>query len=257
MSETFRTYLHQELARRSKSNPTYSLRAFARQLNMDSSFLSKLLSGQRSVTNKTIERLGERLGFGPNEYRTFLQPVRKQKNIANKPLFHELDNDMFSLIADWYHYAILELIQVNNFQANIPWVAKALGISFGQASDAVNRLKRLNMLEIKNGEWTNISGNNTTISNRFSSQALRQLQKQILEQSIYALENTPFEQRDQSSITFCVSEDLLPEAKEKIKKFRRELMTFLESGKKKSKVYQLSISLFPVSHAAESRRTNA
>jgi hypothetical protein len=40
----------------------------------------------------------------------------------------------------------------------------------------------------------------------------------------------------------------LPEAKERIKKFRRELMTYLQrKGTRFDEVYQLAISLYPIS----------
>ncbi len=40
----FRQFLEEELARRSQSYPRYSLRAFARDLEVDSSFRSKILN---------------------------------------------------------------------------------------------------------------------------------------------------------------------------------------------------------------------
>jgi uncharacterized protein (TIGR02147 family) len=112
----------------------------------------------------------------------------------------------------------------------------------------VKRLTRLGLLDTSNPkEWKSAQENNTTIQTPFSSEAHRRLQTQILQQAIQALEKTPFVERDQSTITLCVSERRLERAKEKIKKFRRELMQYLESGPDRDRVYQLSISLFPVS----------
>jgi hypothetical protein len=42
----------------------------------------------------------------------------------------------------------------------------------------------------------------------------------------------------------------LPEAKARIRDFRRELCAFLQDGRPRQRVYELSLSLFPVSRAA-------
>jgi hypothetical protein len=66
-------------------------------------------------------------------------------------------------------------------------------------------------------------------------------------QALEALEDVPLESRDQSSMTMAIDPSLLPEAKAKIRDFRRSLCAFLqENARPKSEIYQLSISLFPV-----------
>ena len=50
LAQNFQTCLRNELERRCKANPAYSLRAFAKFLGVDPSFLSKVLSGKREVT---------------------------------------------------------------------------------------------------------------------------------------------------------------------------------------------------------------
>lgn len=75
----FRQYLEEELARRSQNYPRYSLRAFARHLEVDSSFLSKILNGKRTVTMRTIRMFGERLNLTPDELQRFGEISREKK----------------------------------------------------------------------------------------------------------------------------------------------------------------------------------
>lgn len=75
----FRQYLEDELARRSQNYPRYSLRAFARHLEVDSSFLSKILNGKRTVTMRTIRMFGERLNLNPDELSKFGEMSREKK----------------------------------------------------------------------------------------------------------------------------------------------------------------------------------
>ena len=75
----FRQFLEDELARRSQNYPRYSLRAFARHLEVDSSFLSKILNGKRTVTLRTIRMFGERLNLPHEELHKFAEMSREKK----------------------------------------------------------------------------------------------------------------------------------------------------------------------------------
>lgn len=75
----FRKYLEEELARRSEMIPRYSLRAFARHLDVDSSFLSKILNGKRTVTLRTIRMFGERLNLSNDDLGRFGEISREKK----------------------------------------------------------------------------------------------------------------------------------------------------------------------------------
>jgi hypothetical protein len=75
----FRQFLENELNRRTQTIPRYSLRAFARHLEVDSSFLSKILSGKRTVTMRTIRMFGERLNLTSEELSRFGDVSREKK----------------------------------------------------------------------------------------------------------------------------------------------------------------------------------
>ena len=111
---------------------------------------------------------------------------------------------------------------------------------------AIERLKRLGLLEVKGEKWI-CRQSNTTLGSDFTSMALKKMQAQILTQAGRALEAIPVERRDQTSMTMAVDSRRLAMAKEKIKDFRRELSEFLEGDGEKDTVFQLSIGLFPIS----------
>ena len=52
-----RAIVESEFARRKRTNPRYSLRAFARSVNLEHSTLSQLLRGKRTVTWKSIGQI--------------------------------------------------------------------------------------------------------------------------------------------------------------------------------------------------------
>ena len=146
---------------------------------------------------------------------------------------------------------------LDEFQSDIRWIANTLNLPFGVALGAVERLKRLGLLTVDDGGHLVCARSNTTTTFRGTHEALRHLQREILQQAQTALEEVPIEKRDQSSITMAIDSSRLPEAKEKIKRFRRELMEFLEGGETKDAVFQLSVSLFPVSQQKKRRTGHA
>lgn len=240
--EKFRLFLQEELIRRCRKNQKYSLRAFAKFLGVEASFLSKIISGKRAVTAKTFSKFSTLLGLTPYQVAEF----REKDNAEEK--FNGLTLDHFHLIAEWHHFAILELLSIRGFRPSKQKIAQALGLSITEAASAVERLLRLGYLEITpKGKWLNVSGNNTTTSfEKFTNSALIKAQEKILEMAIESLHHVPLEERDQSAIIMAIDSKLLPKAKEKIKAFRRKLMSELQSGQNLDQIYNLSISLYPV-----------
>jgi len=241
----FRLYLQNELIERCKKNKGYSLRSFARFLGLDPSTLSQILRRKRNLTRKSKLVLGHRLGLGPEEMTQFLGVSESLGEKIGQA--QELTLDTFRVIADWYHYAIFELVTISNFQPDAKWIAKTLAISINEAHAAIERLLRLELIEIgRNGKWKQGSDLITTTGNSFTATAFRKLQKQVIERAMTALEEVPIENRDQSSMTMAINSKRLPQAKERIKKFRRELCTFLQKDQIRDSVYQLGVSFYPL-----------
>lgn len=253
VSTNLKELLQRELVNRCRKNPKYSLRAFARSLEIEPSQLSKIINGKRQPREKLINSIIAKLNLSPQEAQHYAKPSNSETNP-----YQTLTLDHFEVIADWYHYAILELTQVAGLQLSFKSIARTLGISEAEAKLAVNRLIKLEMLEITDDhQWIDRSGLVTTVGNAFTAVAFRRLQKQVLEKALSALEETPLSERDQTSITMAMPSALLPQAQAKIKKFRRNLCKFLqENSLKKDRVYHLSISLYPVSKKIGAKNEN-
>ncbi len=251
---SFRLFLQNELIRRCEKNPAYSLRGFARTLGCDVATLSKMLKGKRGIGRITILNLGTRLGLSPQEIEEFINKRQKGKRAINKRHdaslidYQQLTLDSFKVISDWYHYGILELMRVDHFKPDPKWIARTLGLTVSEVNIAVERLVRVDLLEITpEGKWKDLTGGtSTTTGNPFTAAAFKKLQRQVLEKAITAIDEVPMEERDQSSVTMAIDSSLLPEAKERIKLFRRDLGKFLSKGEKRDSVYQLGISLYPL-----------
>ncbi len=249
-NELFRVKLQQELIERVNKNSRFSIRAFATQLGIESSSLSQILSGKRRLTDKMCLRLSESLGLSEKE-RSSLMNTTLSARSGDRAL---LADDAFQVIADWYHFAILELIRVKNFKGNLRWISRVLSISHSEALAAVERLQRLNYLTIEDdGTWRDNLGSASNEGNEYTSLAFRRLQKQILKKAIEALEQVPYKERVQSSMTMAIDKKKLPQAKEKILGFIEQMNEFLSDSPQLDDVYNLSLSLYPISDSKEKR----
>ena len=255
-SQAFRLYLQEELAARCRRNPKYSLRAFASGLMMDPSTLAKVLNGKRALGPRAILRLSEYLDLRPEDIERFTAPGRQGATMAPpQATYEQLAADSFEVIADWQHYAILELMTVESFRPDIGWVARSLSISPAEVRTAVDRLVRVGMLEVTtDGTWIDRSGGKTTaipaagLQGRTTS-AFKRHQRQVLELAQVALNETQPALRDQTSMTLAIDRRRLDDARSLIKQFRRDLAALLCHTGKRTDVYHLSVSLYPVSHA--------
>ena len=247
----FRDHLKKEFIKRCQKNPKYSLRAFAKQLNISHATLSHVLRGKRPLTAHTILYLAQGLELKPRELAQFHIPrERTSHKTIEKLKFTPIEIDTFEVVSDWYHDAILELTKVKQFRGDPRWIAKVLGVSTKQVRTAVKRLQRLNLLKINSaGTWVDESTFNTTIKSTFTTTALRKYQRQVLQKACRALEEIPFEKRDQSSVTFPIHLQDFPKAKKMIKDFRRKLCNSLKrEDVPPEQVYQLSLSFYPLTN---------
>lgn len=252
MKKTIAQKITEELEKRQKVNPNYSLRAFAIHLGVSVSILSRILNSKVSMTIKLLERMSVPLALTPEEFDYYKTQITAKKMALSSDQLDEsslrqLEADEFRVIQDWYNFAIMELVNLKSFQPNEVWIAKKLSISEEEALMALERLVRLELIvQDKNGKFIKSQNFVSIIQMNLSTVAMRNRQKQVLQKASEAMDFTDISNRDQSAITIALDSSLVPEIKDRIRKMRRSLANYIDkNSKKKDQVYELSISLFP------------
>lgn len=247
----YRLWLCDEFTLRCKRNPSYSIRSFASLLKIDSSSLSKILSGTRKISPRILTSFIEKLGTDLEKREALLRfatQKSKKKHLSETVFdaeYRQMTIDAFEVISEWYHYAILELTYVENFKSTPSWIANKLDITADEARIAIDRLLRLGLLKVVNGKYFKTENFTTNFAEGVTSNAHKLFQKKVLEQALDAIDNVPAEEKDITSITMAIDEKKLPDAKKLIKKFRRDLCKFMEDGDQ-TRVYNLAIQLYPL-----------
>jgi transcriptional regulator with XRE-family HTH domain len=241
--DPFRWVLKRELQVRCENNAGYSLRAFARDLGISPAALSSILNRKRRLTNSMKLKLALRINLPSADIQKYCQI--ETNSPSQNLLFSHINEDLFAIISDWYHMAILELVNIDGFELNAANVSKRLKISVSDANFALERLINANLLFKENGKWQSRENTNMPVPEH-ATEAVKKYLRQSLQKSTDALNHLPRDIRDHSTITVATSADKIDEAKKLITKFRRELNEFLSDSPKKNQVYQLQVSLFPL-----------
>ncbi len=262
---SFRETLKSEYETRCRRNPAYSLRAFARDLQLSPPRLLDVLSGRYGLSRGAAGTIASRLGFSPVEAGRFCDEVEAEHGRSRAareaararlgkdsvdPEVHRIQIDAFKAVSDWYHFAILELTETRDFKNDAVWIGRALGIQPLVASEAIERMKRLDLLEEKNGtlvateRFTNTGGGTP-------SEAVRKFHRQILEKAMLAIDLQSTEERELSAMVMSIDRDKLPEARKALEEFKWKFCRDIGGTGSKTDVYCLGMQFFRLNERAK------
>ena len=234
-----------------QQNPQYSLRAFARDLEMDPSTLSKVMKGTRGLTIKDSRFVAQKLNLNPQERTLFLESLYRTKaqidDIKIDPVDTRfmLDESYHTVIAEWEHFVVETFLELDGIDPTVEEVAKSLGISIDRALEVLINLKNCGLIvEDENGKLKKAHSKIRTPED-VTNKALRESHLETLELGKKKIDDVEVELRDFSSMTLAVDMEKIPEAKSIIREFRQKMMALLKNGNK-TEVYQIAIQFYPV-----------
>ncbi|MGE3682944.1 MAG: DUF4423 domain-containing protein [Bdellovibrionales bacterium] len=264
MAIQYQDFLLEEFRSRRSRNPHYSLRAFARDLDMPASKLSQNLRGLCGISVAKAEKIAVKLQLRDDEKQLFLALVESQharsrvaRQQASDALqrirlekLDEMSLEKFSAVRDWFHLALLEMTDIVGFRSDPQWVAAKLGLTPEVIREAVQRLQGLGLLRVcEDGSWEK-THRDLELPGGVPSRTIREHHKQLVTKAVVAIDQYPIEKREYSSQTFAVDRANLPELKNMIREFQRRALRAGSQGRKDA-VYALCIQLYPVMEAEE------
>lgn len=245
--------LKEELSNKQKVNHGYSLRAFARDLDMNSSTLSQVLSGKRKLPVKNIEKVLLKLELTPEAKHLFFESYYRSSSRLDSIKIDPSDNrfvleqSQFKVIAEWEHYAILAMFNLASFQLNEETVSQKLGLSLNRTQVVLENLKQAGLIKRDDTGKLVKTHPDLKTSEDVLSKGLQESHKETVKMSLDKLESTDVLKRDYSSTTLAIDMQKLPEAKQIIREFRRKMTELMKEGDQ-TEIYQLAIQFFPLSH---------
>ncbi|MBX2994866.1 MAG: helix-turn-helix domain-containing protein [Bdellovibrionaceae bacterium] len=204
-------FLTSILQKRQSENPSYSLRAFARDLGLSNGRLSDLLSGKSNVGLKVALRISDALELKDNERERFL--LLADQRFEPAPTLRAMT---------FLESSILALIGTQGFRNDLEWMAARLGEPAKKLEEVIKRLIEEKLITS--------TGKTLTLERENAAHLI---------EGFGELSAT-------TSLTFAVNVKKIKDAQRLIKEFRRRLQRELQSGPR-HEVYEVTIQLIPVS----------
>jgi uncharacterized protein (TIGR02147 family) len=263
----YRAFLRDAYELRKARGRGFSFRAFSRMAGLKSpNYLKLIIDGERNLSDEMAPRFAKALGLGVDEARYFVQLVAfnqassaTEREVAYAKLAgfkryrsaHKLELAHAAYHSQWYIPAVRELAARHDFVAEPEWVAPRLRppITKDEARQALETLFELELLvrdergEVAQGEALLSTGAETR------GHHIATYHRTMMERARASIDEVPSAERDISSLTLCLGPAGLAQIKERIQKFRRELLELSALESDPREVIQINFQLFPLTRA--------
>lgn len=222
MKDNYRNILNEVLAERTTANSSYSLRSYARDLEIAPSTLSEVLNGKKGLSKTLARSIAKNLRLPDWEVRYFCDLVEKEhakspkarseakerlKTRKTENHVRVINQRAMKALTSWVDLAILELTHLKNFRPSVSWIAKRLHIEEARVNSSVKRLEEAKLLEInrETSVWIDISPLFSS-TDGVPSESIRNFHKSVLKLALEKLETPDVHARTVKTVIFSVSE---------------------------------------------------
>lgn len=261
----YRAFLRDHFAASKATKAFYSHRYFARKAGFaTSNFVKLVMDGKRNLGPQALEGVVKALQLGRDEAAFFGDLValdqaesladrnRAFDRVAANRRFRQarkLEGPLFEYLRHWYFPAVRELSARSDFEEDPRWIAQQIlpAITTKQAKAALETLERLGLL-VRDERGRLVRGEpSLTTGHEVRSVVVPAYHRQMIEQAGGSVDRVPPEERDVSALTVCIKQESLEELKQRIRRFREDLLELCDRESEPERVYQLCVQLFPLS----------
>jgi uncharacterized protein (TIGR02147 family) len=264
----YRAFLRDYYAAKKSSTRAFSYRSFSKRAGVSSpNYLKLVIEGKRSLSAKMAERFAAACALDEEARRYFThlvafnqakttderaQSYDKLTGFQRYRQAHKLEIAHAAYYSDWYMPAIRELAASSQFREDAEWIADQLipKITPLQAQRALEILAELRLL-VRNPEGKLVQAD-ALVSTGPETRGLHiaAFHREMTRRAIEAIDLVPAPERDISSLTLCLGAGGLQALKERLQRFRREILELSALESEPRQVVQVNFQLFPLSRAA-------
>lgn len=260
----YREYLNAYVAYKKERNPHFSVRMLGGLLDIDASYLVKILKGVRHLSAKSLPRVMEYLKFSTAEQHYFKTLVNfnkartEEQRRANletlltlrKPHTTNIESHQYQFYKKWYYTALRNLLEFYPFHKDDDYRALGLQlspqISEKAARETIELLERLELISLDSDNRYVLTDNAITTGENWRSLAIKDYQVETIELSRQSLDRHPKEVRDVSTVTMNITEAEFDKIREMIQQLRSSVVNYVSDVENPDRVYQLNMQLIPL-----------
>jgi uncharacterized protein (TIGR02147 family) len=265
----YRAFLRDYYAHAKSTRRSFSHRAFSRRVGLGSpNHLKRVMDGERNLTLEMAARFADALGLSGEAADYFVQLVRlaqartslersrayeKLSTFKTYRRTRKLDLAHAAYHSTWYIPAVRELAGREDFRADPKWIAQRLlpAIKPAEAKAALDTLLQLGLLtrdargRVKQAEPL------ITTGPEMHALHIASYHRMMMQKAAESIDVVASDRRDISSVVLLLGEGGMARAKQRIQRFRRELLEMALSERKPTQVVQMNFQVFPLSVAAD------
>lgn len=270
----YRAFLRDHYASKKAASRAFSYRAFSKRAGVSSpNYLKLVIEGKRSLSPKMAERFAHACGLDADGSRYFVALVgfNQAKTSVERAQFydrltgfqryrqaHKLELAHAAYYSEWFMPAIRELVAAPRFREDPDWIAEQMIpiITPTQARQALETLMELKLLV--RDEKGRLVQSDPLLSTGAETRGLHivAFHRAMTQRALESIDLVPKPERDISSLTLCLGRDGLRKLKERLQRFRRELLELSALEAEPEQVVQLNFQLFPLTRGAAKRGGN-
>jgi uncharacterized protein (TIGR02147 family) len=255
----YRDILNNLLVERKEKNSNYSLRALARDLELNQGVLSQIIKGARQLAPEKAIEMVEKLNLNEKDKATFLETVyenyaslnslSKNKNTSPRKTL-ELKKDLEQqMIEKWEYYAILNVLKIDRFKNTLEYITSRLNLEQEQVKKYLDHLVELGHVFEKSDIYFRSIGSITTTFD-IPSDSIKKSHLDVLDLAKKKIYEVPVDYREYFAQTLPISPVKFRMAKRLIREFILKLDEVLDD-ENASEVYQLNLQFFPLTQFKE------
>lgn len=259
----YREFLNSWFSYLKKLDEGHTLRAISRTVDLSPGYLPLVLSGQRSLTSKSLKKLMPFLKLRRNE-QSFLKllvdlgEARSQegRSYALKQIqrFNSYKNknsqelEVHRYLSKWHLVAIRELVSVSGSQWNAKWIQTKLKrhVSTTEIQKAMDFLTEHGFVSV-NKSKASVPNKNLNCEGGIFQLALADYHREMLMLASESIDKTEKDLRSLTGYTFAVDKENVEAVKKILAEAQSKIVELEQKQKKANAVYHVEMSFFPLS----------
>ena len=257
--DDYKEYLGRVLEERNNRNPSYTLRAFSRDLGISPSRLSEILSNKGNLSARSAAKIADRLNFSEDEKAYLIGLIRPDRSTMAVKLRQTVDTSKhenlnfttFTKICKWYHLAIWNLFFIEKIQSTDQVLAHFPELAPEDIHETIKLFVRYDLLEVHEGFYQPIK-EKISFFYDFKSEDIQKYHLDFIDLAKQSVTQVDVDHRFLYNLIFPMSRANRNLINDRIRKFVQDFtdeIKPLRDTQENDCLYAMNLQAFPIAYS--------
>ncbi|MEQ1875454.1 MAG: TIGR02147 family protein [Bdellovibrionia bacterium] len=245
-----------------------SLRDIAKEIEASPSYLSMILSGQRKISDESLEKLFVLMKFTDFEKQHFhylrtiadsesqaerIEALAKLQKVPRYKDRHQKELEVYKYLTNWYYVAIREAVNLPDFRLDPKWIQKRLKfhVSISDIQVAIDFLLDHEYIKVDKYGKSYLPEKQIDCMGGVYKMALAQFHKELFSLASQSIDQTSRDQRNITFHTMAFPKQKFEKLREVLDNALKEVAALGACEKDSDSVYHITFACFPLAQEEE------